>query len=88
MKLSESLTELVCKQGHAIWINKQQAQQRGQHLAHFADAICVPLVKGRNVVGAIHIYMDRGKFQQADFDFCISLEQYCRRERSCEHAST
>jgi two-component system, NtrC family, response regulator HydG len=73
MRLSESLSELVSKQGHAIWINKQQAQRTGQHLGHFADAICVPLVSMRNVVGAIQIYMDRGKFQQIDFDFCISL---------------
>ncbi|MDX1962914.1 MAG: sigma 54-interacting transcriptional regulator [Pirellulales bacterium] len=73
LKLSESLSELISKQGHAVWINKQQAPKSARHLAHFADALCVPLVSFRTVVGAIQAYMDRGRFQQHDFDFCISL---------------
>ncbi len=73
LKLSESLSALVIQQGNAIWINRQEAKGSGQHLAHFADAICIPLVSMKQVVGAMLIYMERGKFQQQDFDFAISL---------------
>jgi two-component system response regulator HydG len=73
LKLSESLSALVIQQGNAVWINRQQAQRTGQHLAHFADALCIPLVSMKHVVGAMLAYMERGKFQQQDFDFAISL---------------
>ncbi|MGC4002989.1 MAG: sigma 54-interacting transcriptional regulator [Pirellulales bacterium] len=73
MKLNESLSALVGGQGHALWINKQQARESGKNLLHFADAICVPLVSQKKAVGAIMAYMDRGRFQQHDFDFAISL---------------
>ncbi len=73
LKLSENLSALVIQQGNAVWINRQQAQRHKQDLAHFADAICIPLVSMKHVVGAITAYMERGKFQQQDFDFAISL---------------
>lgn len=73
LKLSETLSALVSQQGNAVWINRQQAQRTGQSLAHFADAICIPLVSMKHVVGAMLAYMERGKFQQQDFDFGISL---------------
>ena len=94
VQLSESLTELVCQQGHAVWVNKasqtaaRQAQTAGRRssqpepesedetegaLSSFADALCVPLVSGRQVMGAVHVYLDRGRFRQIDFDFAISL---------------
>jgi Nif-specific regulatory protein len=72
MHLSESLTELVCKQGHAVWVNKQRGQA-SDSLAAFADALCVPLISDKQIIGAIHAYLDRGRFRQADFDFAISL---------------
>lgn len=73
LKLSETLSALIIQQGNAVWINKQQAQRHGQNLAHFADAICIPLVSMKHVVGAMLAYMEQGKFQQQDFDFGISL---------------
>jgi len=71
VQLSDSLTELVCQQGHAVWVNKQPAVAGSSN--SFADALCVPLVSKRHVLGAVHVYLDRGRFRQADFDFAISL---------------
>ncbi len=73
VQLSESLTELVSRQGHAVWINKQQAGKNSSSSGDYADALCVPLVRNRTVVGAIHAYLEKGRFGQQDFDFSISL---------------
>ena len=71
--LSQSLTELVCQQGHAVWIAKQHAGSTSDSLQHYADAVCVPLMSQGATLGAIHAYLDRGRFKQMDFDFAISL---------------
>ena len=76
--LSESLTQLVCQQGHAVWIANHSAGSTTESLAHYADAICVPLVsraKGndRVTLGAIHVYRQEGRFRQSDFDVAISV---------------
>ncbi len=72
--LSDSLTELVCRQGHAVWIAKQRSgDTTSSSLGHFADALCVPLMYEHNTLGAIHAYLDQGRFRQTDFDFAISL---------------
>jgi two-component system response regulator HydG len=81
VQLSDSLTELVCQHGHAVWVNKSlrsgrggdQNVELGTAAAGFADALCVPLVSQRQVLGAVHVYLDRGRFRQLDFDFAISL---------------
>ena len=72
VQLSDSLTELVCQHGHAVWVNKQKGED-GAALSSFADALCVPLVCRRQILGAVHVYLDRGRFRQVDFDFTISL---------------
>src|SRR5262249_27005169 len=60
-----------------------------EHLQHFADALCVPLLQGETVLGAIHVYLEQGRFRQSDFDFAISLANIttialvrARRERA------
>jgi two-component system, NtrC family, response regulator HydG len=87
VQLSDSLTELVCQQGHAVWVNKSPPNAKSppgsargdaeeethRALSSFADALCVPLVSNRQVMGAVHVYLDRGRFRQVDFDFAISL---------------
>ncbi len=74
VNFSDSLTELVCRQGHAVWIAKQRGSTtQTDSLAHYADALCVPLISHRNTMGAIHAYLDQGRFRQADFEFSISL---------------
>jgi Nif-specific regulatory protein len=73
IQLSESLTELVCQQGNAVWIARLKADSNSASLLHYADALCVPLVRQGVTLGAIHAYLQRGRFRQTDFDFSISL---------------
>ncbi|MBX3426798.1 MAG: sigma 54-interacting transcriptional regulator [Pirellulales bacterium] len=79
VKLSESLTELVLSQGHAVWVANQSASDGAASVQHFADAVCAPLVrkeKGsgeRTILGAIHVYLEDGRFRQSDFDFVIAV---------------
>ena len=82
VRLSQSLTELVLRQGHAVWVanqtNNDEAEEGPHMTVHFADAVCAPLVrKGddgeRTTVGAIHVYLEDGRFRQSDFDFIISV---------------
>jgi two-component system, NtrC family, response regulator HydG len=74
--LSPSLTKLVSERGHAVWVANQTEED--SNVDHFADAICAPLVrrhpKGeRNTLGAIHVYLEDGRFRQSDFDFIITV---------------
>jgi len=75
--LNQSLTELVSRQGHAVWVANQASQEGTEHLGHFADAVCAPLVRRsdgeRTTLGAIHVYLEDGRFRQSDFDFIISV---------------
>jgi two-component system, NtrC family, response regulator HydG len=71
--LSDSLTELVCRQRHAVWIAKQRGSPQSDSLGHYADALCVPLTHEHATFGAVHAYLDQGRFRQSDFDFAISL---------------
>jgi two-component system response regulator HydG len=73
VRLSKSLTELVCRQRRAVWIDNQSATHNTATLDHFADAICVPLVGKETTLGAIHLYMEHGRFQQSDFDVAVAL---------------
>jgi two-component system, NtrC family, response regulator HydG len=76
--LNPSLTELVCQKGNAVWVANQAGRNSATELEHFADGICAPLVhKGadgkRATLGAIHVYLEDGRFRQSDFDFTISV---------------
>jgi len=75
--INKSLTEMVCRQGNAVWIANQKADRPSRDAdggaEHFADALCVPLVNNRDTLGAIHLYLESGRFRQSDFDFAISL---------------
>ena len=74
--LNPSLTELVSQKGHAVWVANQTAED--SDLGHFADAICAPLIRKlaagqRNTLGAVHVYLEDGRFRQSDFDFIITV---------------
>lgn len=78
MRLSQSLTELVLRQGHAVWVANQSADATTKSSVNFADAVCAPLVKkspdgSRRTLGAIHVYLCDGRFRQSDFDFVIAV---------------
>ncbi len=81
--LSQSLTELVLQQGHAIWIANPisgDSSKSGivKKMDSFADAVCAPLVRRtpqgeRSTLGAVHVYLEEGRFRQSDFDFIIAV---------------
>jgi Nif-specific regulatory protein len=76
--LNKNLTELVLSQGHAVWVANQAAASEAKKVEHFADAVCAPLVRKskdgeRQTVGAIHVYLEAGRFRQSDFDFIIAV---------------
>jgi two-component system, NtrC family, response regulator HydG len=73
VSLSEPLTKLVCEEGHAVWIANQQSHAADDTLQHYADALCVPLVAAGGALGAIHVYLEKGRFRQSHFDFVISI---------------
>ncbi|QDU91690.1 Transcriptional regulatory protein ZraR [Pirellulimonas nuda] len=78
VRLSPSLTDLVLKRGHAVWVANQEAPQEDSSLAHFSDAVCAPLiarVEGdqKKRLGAVHVYSAAGRFRQSEFDFIISV---------------
>lgn len=73
VRLSDSLTELVFRRGHAVWVASQRTSDSIASLQHYADAICVPLLHEGTRLGAIHVYRDRRRFDQTDFDFALSL---------------
>ena len=72
-KLSDSLTEKVCKKSRAVWIATQTADRLSESLRHFADAICVPIVNGETTIGALHIYLEHRHFDQAEYEFAMSI---------------
>ncbi|MEZ6068748.1 MAG: sigma 54-interacting transcriptional regulator [Pirellulales bacterium] len=73
VRLSESLTRLVAEEGRAIWIANQRAAGEDDSVDHYADGLCVPLLAGGRVLGAVHVYLERGRFRQSHFDFAISV---------------
>lgn len=83
LELSPSLTELVGKDGNAVWVANQEAPSTDPSgtikLGAFADAICAPLVRRADdggapaMLGALHAYLEDGRFRQSDFDFVISV---------------
>ena len=40
VRLSESLTKIVCEQGRAVWIANQSSESPAKSMRHFADALC------------------------------------------------
>ncbi len=76
--LNQSLTELVLRQGHAVWVANQSDDSESSGVQSFADAVCAPLVSKsedgeRRTLGAIHVYLENGRFRQSDFDFIIAV---------------
>ena len=70
VQLSQQLTEIVCRKSRAVWVAHQPNQESPPK---FTDAICVPLIYQRSILGAIHLYRAAEHFHQKDFDFSISL---------------
>ena len=74
-RLSESLTKIVLEQRRAVWIANQAAAANAESLKGYADAVCVPVIHGGQILGAIHLYLSTGRFLDLDFEFAISVSQ-------------
>src|SRR2546423_14070095 len=61
------------RHGKAVWIDNQELEGSTRVLQHYADAICVPLLHEATALGAMHVYLEKGRFRQADFDVAIPL---------------
>ncbi len=74
-RLSESLTELVCQQGRAVWVAAahRSGASESESLSHFADALCVPLAHEGKIHGALHVYRENERFSQSEFNFAVSV---------------
>jgi two-component system, NtrC family, response regulator HydG len=73
VQLSGELTALVMREGKAIWIDNQEMEKSTNALQHYADAICVPLVHEGTTLGALHVYLEQGRFRQIDFEVALPL---------------
>jgi two-component system response regulator HydG len=71
--LSSTLTQFVLTKRHAIWVNSHPPEGASDSVKDFADAICVPLISQRQTLGAIHVYLEQGRFRQSDFEFALSV---------------
>ena len=77
VELSRSLTSLVLEQKRAIWVANQGSEdaRSAESLRGYADALCVPVIQGGQVLGALHLYLGNGRFRDIEFDFAISVSQ-------------
>ncbi len=73
IQLSDSLTAKVCQERRAVWISNHQGRNISDSLTHYADAICAPMLSAGNLLGALHVYLNRGRFRPEHFDFVMSL---------------
>ena len=73
--LSESLTDMVCRQGRAVWINNETGFDEAASLREFADGLCVPLIYQQNTLGAVHLYRSVGHFKDQDFEMVLAISR-------------
>lgn len=71
LRINRKLTDLVVKNSRAIWVKNDHAKS-DTGKSDFEDSICVPLLNDSSVHGAIHLYREKGVFEEADFEFAIS----------------
>jgi Nif-specific regulatory protein len=71
--VDDSLTTLVYGRSRAIWMNAVDGRHKPAVLARFADAICVPMLRHTPTPAAVHLYKERGRFEERDFLFTKSL---------------
>jgi len=71
--LSKSLSQKVCLERTAVWVSNHTAGKMTDSLQHYSDAMCVPLVHNKKLLGAMHAYRRRGSFVEKDFEFAQSL---------------
>jgi two-component system, NtrC family, response regulator HydG len=74
-RINNTLTEMVSRKGRAVWVSNQSAAEGNQPLRHYADGICVPLVGGKKMLGALHVYLEEGRFETSDFNLVCKVSR-------------
>ncbi len=69
LKLDPDLTRRVVEQKHAIRVEHDSTEGKKD----VADSICVPLIDGGEVKGAIHLYRDSKPFHNAHFQVACAM---------------
>ena len=73
LALSATLTDMVSRQRRGVWTSKHSGGNISESMQHFADAICIPVIRDTTMLGALHLYRERGRFQQSDFEVAMSV---------------
>lgn len=72
-RLSKRLTAQVKESRRSIWLQCERTTLELGHiesLVGFEDAICVPLLSGDALIGALHVYQQGRSFQPLDVRMC------------------
>ncbi|MCS6977330.1 MAG: sigma 54-interacting transcriptional regulator [Gemmatales bacterium] len=72
-RLSKRLTAQVKESRRSIWLQSDRTTLELDHmesLVGFEDAICVPLLHGELLIGALHVYQQGRSFQALDVRLC------------------
>ena len=85
LALNEKLTEKVVKKKHAIRIERSQSKKT----VKYADLMCIPLIQGGEVFGALHLYRQAEAFRDAHFKLAGSVANIMVRSlaRANRHAT-
>jgi transcriptional regulator with GAF, ATPase, and Fis domain len=82
LELDPALTKRVVQQMRAIRVEDEQHED-------YSDSICVPLIRGEEVVGAIHLYRRESPFNDSHFQLACAMANIMIRslQRANKHAS-
>jgi Nif-specific regulatory protein len=73
VRMSEQLTLAVVSKRQAVWWDEQEISSETTSLSHFAEAICAPVAHGKDMLGAIHMYVEQRRFRESDLDVAVAL---------------
>lgn len=73
LEISAAFSELAVAERRAVWTASRRAAAPGKAGTRAIDALCVPAVHQGQVRGVFHVYREQENFQQAHFDFAISV---------------
>jgi Nif-specific regulatory protein len=74
--LSRQLTTRVQKAGRPVWLGADKANNPGDSLMSFTDAVGLPVTANGEAVAAVHVYKSNALFSEPDVRFCEALVGY------------
>lgn len=73
LQLSQFLTRLVARKGQAVWVADNIGASASDSLAHYTDAICIPVIHEDHTCGVLHLYREQNQFETSDYDLALSV---------------